>query len=77
MQFQLRNTILFFRTQESFREHNNLFENKIRFDGTEQSFAEQNSLFDDKTQFDRSTIFSRTRLNLIEHKRKLIHNKIN
>ena len=78
-----QNTTIFCRTQQYFREHNNLFENKIQFDGTEQSLAQQKSLSENTTifsrtkQFDRTTIFSRTRHNLIEHKRKLINNKIN
>ena len=31
-------------TQQSFREHNNLFENTTKFPGTQQSFSEHNEI---------------------------------
>ena len=86
-----QNTTIFCRTQQSFAEHNNLLQNTTIFSRTKYNLTERNNLLQNRTIFPRTqqsfreqntiwqntTIFSRTWHNLIEHKRKLIQNKIN
>ena len=52
---------IFSRTQQSFREHHNLFENTTVFSRTQQSFREHGNLFEN------TTIFSRTQQSFREH----------
>ena len=66
-----QNTTIFTRTKYNLTERNNLLQNRTIFPRTQQSFREQNTIWQN------TTIFLKTRHNLIEHKRKLIHNKIN
>ena len=47
----LKNTPIFWTTQQSFREHNHLFENTTIFSRTQQSFREHNNRFGNTTIF--------------------------
>jgi len=77
-------------TQQSFREHNNLFENTTIFSRTQQYFREHNNIFVNTTIFLRTqqsflehnnlfqntTIFFKTQHDFLKHNSKLKHNKI-
>ena len=65
----LKNTTIFWTTQQSFSEHNNLFENTTIFLRTQQSFREHNN------RVGNTTIFSRTQGIFLVHN-KLFQNTI-
>ena len=57
----LKNTTIFWTTQESFEEHNNLLDNATIFSRTQQSFREHNN------RFGNTTVFSRTQAIFLMH----------